>query len=84
MSLPELAAKDIDPKWFLDGETIRVGDEFVVDIMFNACGETYDSLKNHAEIIKVDGVKIKTVDLSGLLKTKQTVREKDIMDRLVL
>ena len=41
MSLPDKAAMDIDPLWFEDGENIRVADEFVVDLMFNACGETY-------------------------------------------
>ncbi len=38
--LPDGAAKDIDPAWFEEGNTIRVADEFVVDVMFNACGET--------------------------------------------
>ena len=38
--LPQGVAKDIDPAWFAEGETIRVADAFVVDLMFNACGET--------------------------------------------
>jgi predicted nucleotidyltransferase len=89
MALPEQAAKDIDPEWFIDIDkdehgTIRVADEFVVDIMFNASGETYESLKSHAQIIDLDGLLVQTVDLEGLLKTKQTVRDKDRADRLVL
>ena len=31
--LPDGVAKDIDPAWFPEGETIRVADAFVVDLM---------------------------------------------------
>lgn len=41
MMLPDQAAKDLDPAWFSEGDNIRVADAFVVDIMLNACGETY-------------------------------------------
>lgn len=40
MVLPDQAAKEIEPEWFEEGENIRLADAFVVDIMFNACGET--------------------------------------------
>ena len=36
--LPDKAARDIDPSWFLEDDNIRVADEFVVDLMFNAGG----------------------------------------------
>jgi len=83
--LPDRAAADIDPSWFDEGNTIRVADEFVVDVMFNACGNSYESLLPHAQtVILDDGTPVKTVDLEGLLKTKQTVRSKDVGDRLAL
>lgn len=83
--LPQQVAKDIDPAWFEEGNTIRVADEFVVDVMFNACGETYASLLPHAQTIVLDdGTPVTTLDLAGLLKTKQTVRDKDKIDRLAL
>ena len=82
--LPDKSAKDIDLSWFEEKDTIRLADEVVVDIMFNACGETYDSLKKYAETIEFDGVKIRTVNLEGLLLTKKGLREKDIPDRLIL
>lgn len=83
--LPEKVAGQIDPVWFKEGNTIRVADEFVVDVMFNACGETYTSLLPHAQtIILDDGTPIRTVDLEGLLKTKRTVRDKDRIDRFAL
>ena len=84
MVLPDQAAKDIDPEWFEEGENIRVADAFVVDIMLNACGETYDTLKQYAEIIDLDGLPLRTINLEGLLRTKQTMRDKDIADRIVL
>lgn len=82
--LPDGVAKDLDPDWFVEGETIRVADAFVVDLMFNACGETYDSLLPYAVTIDLDGVPVRTLGLEGLLKTKQSVRDKDRLDREVL
>ncbi len=84
LMLPQQAAAELDVDWFAEGETIRVADEFVVDVMFNACGETYDSLQSELEIIDFDGVPVRTVSLGGLLRTKRTVREKDVVDRLAL
>ena len=52
--------------------------------MFNACGESYQSLLPYAVTIDFDGVPLRTVTLEGLLKTKQTSREKDQLDRIVL
>lgn len=82
--LPEGVAKDIDPAWFPEGETIRVADAFVVDLMFKACGESFESLLPYAVTIDFEGVPLRTVNLEGLLKTKQSSREKDKMDRVIL
>ncbi len=82
--LPDQAARDIDPAWFEEGENIRVADEFVVDIMLTAGGETYEALAPHAVTVDLDGVPVRTLDLPGLLKTKQSAREKDAADRAVL
>ena len=82
--LPDGVAKDIDPAWFPEGDTIRVADAFVVDLMFSACGESFESLLPYAVTIDFEGVPLRTVNLEGLLKTKQTSREKDKMDRVIL
>lgn len=84
MVLPDQAAKDLQPEWFTEGENIRVADAFVVDLMLNANGQTYDSLKQHAQTIELDGIPVQTIDLQGLLLTKQTLRDKDAADRAVL
>lgn len=52
--------------------------------MFNACGETYETLLPYALTIDLDGVPIRTLNAEGLLKTKQSTREKDRLDREVL
>jgi predicted nucleotidyltransferase len=84
LMLPDGVAKDLDPTWFPEGETIRVADAFVVDLMFNACGETYQSLLPYAVTIDLEGVPVRTLTLEGLLKTKQSSRDKDRLDRLIL
>ena len=84
MVLPDQAAKDIDPAWFEEGENIRVADEFVVDIMLNASGETYETLNRFSELLDLDGIPVRTINLEGLLRTKQTMRDKDVADRIIL
>lgn len=84
MVLPDKAAKDLLPEWFKEGETIRLADEIVVDIMFTACAETYESLSKYAVKADIDGVTVNTVDLEGLLLTKRSPRGKDITDREIL
>ena len=61
-----------------------MADAFVVDVMLNACGETYETLIRYAETLELDGLAIRTVNLEGLLRTKQTMRDKDVADRAVL
>lgn len=84
MVLPDQAAKDIDPAWFEEGENIRVADEFVVDILLNAGGETYETLKQFAEVLDLEGLPVRTINLEGMLRTKQTTRDKDRADRMIL
>jgi predicted nucleotidyltransferase len=84
MILPDQAAKDLEPHWFEEGENIRVADAFVVDIMLNANGQTYDTLRRYAQTLNLDGIPVRTVNLEGLLLTKQTMRGKDASDRIVI
>jgi hypothetical protein len=84
MVLPDQAAKELEPEWFTEGENIRVADAFLVDVMLNACGETYDTLKRYAVTVDLEGIPVRTVSLEGLLRTKQTVRDKDVADRHIL
>ncbi|MDR3300792.1 MAG: hypothetical protein LBU43_12575 [Candidatus Accumulibacter sp.] len=84
MILPDQAAKDLEPGWFTEGENIRVADAFLVDVMLDACGETYDTLKPFAVTIDLEGIPVHTLSLEGLLKTKLSPRDKDASDRRIL
>ena len=84
MMLPDRAAKGLEPEWFEQDENIRIADAFVVDVMLNANGQTFDTLRKYAETIDLDGIPVQTVSLEGLLLTKQTMRDKDIADRAIL
>lgn len=82
--LPDHAAEAIDPTWFDEGENIRVADEIVVDLVLSACGRTYENLLPYEETIVIDGIPVRTLNLEGLLKTKQASRGKDAEDRALL
>ncbi len=84
MVLPDQVAKEIAVEWFEEGENIRVADAFVVDLLLTANGQTYETLSRYAEVIDLDGIPVRTITLEGLLLTKQTMREKDVPDRLVI
>ena len=82
--LPDKVSEELMPEWFTEGETIRVADAFVVDLLFSACGETYESLLPYAVTIDFENIPVRTLNLEGLLKTKQTSRDKDKLDRVIL
>ena len=82
------SSQDLDPQWFevpADApENIRVADDLLIDLLFAANGETYESLQPHVRSLDIDGVRIRTLDIEGLLKTKTTYRDKDRIDREAL
>ncbi|MGV8935273.1 MAG: hypothetical protein ACOH1I_11645 [Gallionellaceae bacterium] len=81
------SSKELQSWWFSkeanadEIQNIRVADEMVIDILFAANGETYESLQPFIRKIEIDGVTIPTLDIDGLLKTKTGYREKDAIDR---
>lgn len=82
------SARDLDPEWFDppvdEPENIRVADDLLIDLLFAANGETFESLKPHMRRVDLDGTEIVTLDIDGLLKTKTAYRDKDKIDRLAL
>lgn len=84
------SAKELQAEWFSveanagEIQNIRIEDDLVVDILFAANGQTYQSLSPHIKTISFDGMTIRTLDIDGLLKTKTNFREKDIIDRAAL
>lgn len=82
--LSDKESANLEPMWFDEGENIRLADEVVVDLIFKTCGETFETLKPYVETIDLDGIAVHTLSLTGLLKTKQSTRDKDVMDKLIL
>jgi hypothetical protein len=82
------SAQDLEPAWFdaASGavENIRVADELLIDLLFAANGETWESLQPHVRKLVVEGVPVVTLDIEGLLKTKTDYRDKDRIDREAL
>lgn len=81
------SSKELQAWWFSkeanaeEIQNIRVADELVIDILFAANGETYESLRPYIRHVEIAGVTIPTLDVDGLLKTKTGYREKDAIDR---
>ena len=86
------SSRDLDPAWFeqdtgpdaTEIENIRVADDLIVDLLFVANGETYESMQPFAREIVVDDVPIRVLNIDGLLRTKTSTREKDVLDRRML
>ena len=83
------SSKDLDAGWFVpaaDGtvENIRVADELLVDLLFAANGETYESIQPQVRELMIDGTPVRVLNIDGLIKTKTDYREKDLLDKQVL
>ena len=82
------SSKDLDPEWFQvpagEPENIRVADDLLIDLLFAANGQTYESLAGHVRVLVIAGVEVRTLDIEGLLKTKTDYRDKDRIDREAL
>ena len=82
------SSQELVAEWFApptgEPENIRVADELLIDLLFAANGQTYESLQEHVRTLTVDGIQIRTLNIEGLLKTKTDYRYKDKIDREVL
>ncbi len=82
------SSKELEVEWFAPPadapENIRVADDLLIDLLFAANGQTYESLQNHVRVLTIDGVNIRTLNIDGLLKTKTDYRDKDRIDREAL
>ena len=82
--LPDKAVNELAPGDVARHVVVRVADEVVVDLMANACGISYEQAKDEVIHREIGGVRIPFASPELLLKMKQTVREKDIADRVFL
>ena len=84
MVLPDGAVADVQPDDVTTYVVVRVADEIVVDLMKSACGVEYEEASRLAQPTTLSGVTIPFASPELLWKTKQTVREKDALDRMFL
>jgi hypothetical protein len=82
--LEDRAVLDVGPNDIAEYNVVRVADEVVVDLMASAAGVTLAELGSSIEYGEIHGVLIPYPSPGALLRTKQTVREKDAMDRRFL
>jgi hypothetical protein len=82
--LPDKAVRGIADDDLNDYVVIRIGDEITVDLMAAACGVRYEDAVCDVEAFTVDGVSIPFASPAALIRMKQTVREKDAIDRRFL
>ena len=82
--LPDGASKELKPEDLTEFEVIRVVDEFVIDLMTKACGETFEGNEKLLDPQIIENVSIPFASAELLLKLKQGIREKDKIDRAFL
>jgi len=84
MYLPDKAAKDLNLTDVTDYHVVRVADEIVIDLIEKACDVTYQQAKDHIVYETINDVTIPFLSIEWLIKTKQSYREKDVIDRKFL
>ena len=84
MGLPDGAIKEMEPTDLDKYIIVRVADEIVVDLMKSACGIEFKEASKDIEWVTIQGVNIPFASSKLLWRMKQTVREKDSLDRLFL
>jgi hypothetical protein len=80
-ALPDGAIRDVAPDDLEKYVVVRVGDEFVIELMKRSCGIEYAEASKLVTPVRIEGVTIPFASLELLWKTKQTVRDKDSLDR---
>jgi hypothetical protein len=84
LKLPDGAIREVAPGDLDEFIVIRVGDEFVVDLMKRSCGIEYAEASAQIEFAQIKNVRIPFASPELLWRTKQTHREKDALDRTFL
>jgi hypothetical protein len=84
MALPDQAVRDMTPDDLETYVVVRVADEIVVDLMKSACGITYAEASRMIGEVEIEGVRIPFANARLLWLTKDTVRDKDKVDRAFL
>jgi hypothetical protein len=82
--LEDNAAAEVADTDVRDFVVVRVADEIVVDLMGRASGLSYADAASDAETCVIDGVEIPVVSPATLIRTKDTYRPQDQIDKKFL
>ena len=82
--LADNAAADVADDDVQRHVVVRVADEVVIDLMGRACGLSYADAARDAETLERDGVRIPVASPATLIRTKDTHRPQDAIDRAFL
>ena len=82
--LPDNAVNDISPGDINKYSVVRVADEIIIDLMKAACSIDYEAASESIIEVDLEGVKIPFASMELLWKMKQTLREKDLIDKAFL
>jgi predicted nucleotidyltransferase len=82
--LADNAAAEVEDSDVRDHIVVRVVDEVIVDLMGRACGLTYAEVAADMEWIDFGGVRVPVASPSTLVRTKDTYRPQDAIDRAFL
>ena len=82
--LVDNAAADVADSDVREFEVVRVVDEVIVDLMGRACGLSYAEVAVDAEVMDLGGVMVPVASPAALIRTKNTYRPQDAIDRAVL
>jgi predicted nucleotidyltransferase len=75
--LKDRAVLEIKPYDVEQYSVVRIADEFVIDLLKEACNLRYEESIRTAEKLDMDGVIIPVADIEAMIKTKQGIRPKD-------
>lgn len=79
--LADNAAAEVHDHDVRDHVVVRVADEIIVDLMGQACGLRYADVAADAETRVIDDVTIPLASPAMLIRTKDTFRPQDAIDR---
>jgi len=82
--LPDKAVSDLNDGDIDSYSVVRIADEIVIDLMKSACNIEYQEASKSIVPVDIEGVVIPFASIDLLWKMKQTVREKDKLDRSFL
>ena len=82
--LADNAVAELDDTDIREHAVVRVADEVLVDLMGKACGLSYQDVIADAEYRQLDGVSVPVASPSTLIRTKDTYRPQDALDRAFL